>query len=198
VELLTHGVDIELFSSRALAAHSAVADLPAPRFGYIGLIDERSDLELMADVAAAMPDCTFVFVGPSAVDAGKCFAHLTNVHLVGPIPYRELPAVMQGLDVLFLPYRINDLTATISPLKLKEYLASGKPVVASPLPEVKPYEGAVSLARDAAGWIAALRAALTRRQLTPDEARMLPGLAGESWDEKVTRFLRLVGEQGNK
>src|SRR5690606_38771184 len=119
---------LDLFGQPQRAEHASLAGIPRPRIGYFGLIDERSDQELIAALAERMPDHSFVLAGPVAT-AVQRLAALRNVHFTGAIPYAELPALAHGLDVLFLPYGLNAFTRTLSPLKLLEYLATGKPVV---------------------------------------------------------------------
>lgn len=133
--LLEHGVDVDFFATEAEVEHHAVAAIPKPRVGYIGLIDERLDQDLLIEVASRMADVSFVLAGPVVTDVNR-LRRLNNVFFTGAIPYRELPSLIKGLKTLLLPYVCNTLSESISPLKLKEYLATGKPVVSTPLLEV--------------------------------------------------------------
>lgn len=187
--LLTHGVDLELFAAGSAAAHPCVADLPRPRIGYFGLFDARSDQELIARLAAAMPAVSFVVTGPVVVDAAALRA-AANVFFTGSVGYADLPALAAGLDVLFLPYVVNDFTESISPLKLKEYLATGKPVVSSPLPEANALQPFVRIASSAEQWHDALQTALRESSSDRREA-VRRALQGESWAAKARLFLRI-------
>jgi glycosyltransferase involved in cell wall biosynthesis len=192
VVLFTHGVDLDLFSSRVDAEHRVLAGIARPRVGYFGLIDARSNLELLEVVAQRMPEVAFVMAGPQAADAALERIMLPNVHYVGPIVYEHLPSLIHGLDVLMLPYRVNDFTATLSPLKLKEYLATGKPVISSPLPEAMKFRGSVLLASTAEQWQAALQSVL---QSGGVRGKIIPAdLRHESWESKADHFLSLITE----
>lgn len=133
--LLEHGVDVDFFATEAEVEHHSLAAIPKPRVGYIGLIDERLDQDLLIEVASRMAHVSFVLAGPFVTDINR-LRRLSNVFFTGAIPYRELPSLIKGFATLLLPYVCNTLSESISPLKLKEYLATGKPVVSTPLLEV--------------------------------------------------------------
>ncbi|MEJ0038448.1 MAG: glycosyltransferase [Gammaproteobacteria bacterium] len=185
--LLQHGVDLELFSKEAADTHAVLAGIPGPRAGYFGLFNERNDIELIAALARRMPDLSFVFTGPVTTDTSALKA-FPNVHFTGAIPYRELPRLIAGLDVLFIPYLVNDFTDSISPLKLKEYLATGRPVVTTPMAEAMPLAEHMAIAKGAQEWESALREALTV-DVAVRKKRLAGYLRRESWDEKAAQFL---------
>lgn len=190
--LLTHGVNTEFFQQNVAREHALLNGIPSPRVGYYGLFDERSDHDLLAELARRMPDVSFVITGrvESFTLPQK---KIPNVYFTGSVPYGELPAMIKGWDVLILPYLMNDLTEAISPLKLKEYLAAGKPVVSSPIPEVVKMREYVLLARTAEEWEKHLRSCL----LQPDSVeRMSPDrlLQDETWEKKAEEFLRICRE----
>jgi glycosyltransferase involved in cell wall biosynthesis len=192
VHMLTHGVDIELFGREASAEHPCLAGLRRPRAGYFGLIDARTDKRLLEAVARRMPDFELVLTGrvETAVEA---LAALSNVHFTGPVPYRELPDLIAGLDVLLLPYAVNEFSDTLSPLKMKEYLATGKPVVSTPIAEARALREYVTLAGTAEEWEAGLRAALSVD--VPQRKRAIaPVMRGESWGAKAERLQTLCEE----
>ena len=169
VELLASGVRVEQFerarSSRA-EAHEAFAALPGPVVGYIGSLRSAIDLALLRRAAELAPDLQFVLAGPRFVDVTPLAAR-PNVRLLDPIPHEDVAKYMVRFDVGVLPYSINKFTAGIMPVKLKEYLAAGLPVVATPLPEVRRFaeqhRGLVRFAADPAGFVAALRSAISDR-----------------------------------
>ena len=187
--LLPHGVDLALFASDVPAEHSCLTNIPAPRIGYFGLFDERSDQRLIAELATHLPDYAFVFTGPVAVDISYLSA-LPNVFFTGQVNYQELPALARGLDVLFIPYVCNLLTESISPLKLKEYLATGKPIVSTPLTEVGKFEGYVLTATSVSEMKAAILSALSDpAEGRRDKVRSL--LANEDWQSKASQFMAI-------
>lgn len=185
--LLTHGVDTEFFQQSIAREHALLDGIPRPRAGYYGLFDERSDHDLLAQLAQRMPDVSFVITG--RVESGALSRkRLPNVYFTGSVPYTELPAMVNGWDVLILPYVISDLTDAISPLKLKEYLATGKSIVSSPIPEVLKMKEYVFLAKTAEEWEKSLRSCLDR----PENGKQKPGAdfwANETWEKKAKQFL---------
>jgi len=189
VHLVSHGVDIALFSQQATAPHACLRDIPAPRAGYFGLFDERSDQDLITAVARSLPEVSFVITGPVATDTAKLRA-CANVRFTGPLPYHELPALIRGLDVLFIPYVVDGFTASISPLKLKEYLVTGKPVVVTPIAEARLRPQFLQLAASPEEWVHALRAALAPVAASR-HLEVLTAMAGESWEHKAREFERL-------
>lgn len=189
VRLLPHGVDWEAFRRPAGAAPEALGLVPRPRVGYVGLADGRLDDALLDEVAASMPDVSFVLVGPRLLPEGP-LDRRGNVCFLPPVPYADVPAVMHALDAGILPYRMDALTERMNPLKLRELLATGVPVVSSPLPEVERYRGVVRLARDADGWRDALRAALAEGRARADERSRT--VRDEGWDRRAEEFERLL------
>lgn len=126
----------------ALAAHPAIAHLPRPRMGYLGHVNERLDYGLLEDLARQMPSGSLVFAGstypwPEDAPALRPLRELPNVHFLGAFPFSQVPALLKGMDVCLLPYLIDEHGYYRSPLKLYEYLAAGKPVVATDHPEAK-------------------------------------------------------------
>ncbi len=138
VHLFPSGVSLEAFGAAREAAVAVPADLaklPRPIAGYVGGIHQWVDQDLLAAVAARLPGTTFALIGPAQVDVPR-LEGCPNVHLLGQRPHSEVPSYIQGFDVGLVPYRIADYTANVYPAKMNEYLAMGKPVVATDLPEV--------------------------------------------------------------
>ena len=135
--LVRHGVDYEHFR-RALDPQTAVpkeiANLPRPVIGFFGLIADWVDTELMAAVARRYPHGSLVVLGKATTDV-SCL-DVPNVRLLGRKPYADLPAYCKGFDVALNPFRISELTLNANPLKVREYLAAGLPVVSTDIPEV--------------------------------------------------------------
>jgi glycosyltransferase involved in cell wall biosynthesis len=111
-----------------------------PRIGFFGVIDERLDLDLLSDIARARPGYQFVMLGPVVNIDPATLPVLPNVHYLGLKPYAELPSYLAHWDVAMMPFARDDSTRFISPTKTLEYLAGGKPVVSTPIPDViRPY-----------------------------------------------------------
>ncbi len=157
-----HGVDHPHFA-RALEegtrVAAEVAALPRPVIGYMGLVEHWLDLDLIAAIAAARPAWSLVLVGRPAVDPAT-LPRLPNVRLLGARPYGRLPEYVKGFDVALMPYRLNDQVLRSNPIKLREYLAAGRPVVSVPVPEVERFAEVVRLARGPEAFVAAIEAAL--------------------------------------
>ena len=139
--LVPHGVDYEHFAQALddnLPEPAELAAIPRPRLGFFGLLRDWVDLDLLAEVARRRPDWHVVLLGDSTVDLSP-YRSLANMHFLGPKPYGELPAWCRGFDVGLIPFKLNPLTHAVNPIKLREYLAAGLPVVSTPLPEVERY-----------------------------------------------------------
>lgn len=158
--LFRAGVNLEVFErGPVLPKPAELEGREGPIIGYIGALHEWVDVDLLQDVAAAMPDCQFVLVGP-VVREVDALRRLPNVRLIGPKPHGELPRYIRHFDVCIIPYVRNAYTETTYPAKLNEYLALGKPVVATPLPELadfnREYGEVLRLAGDAPAFVKAL------------------------------------------
>ncbi len=161
------------------------ADIPHPRVGFFGVLDERLDIELLRSVAAAQPGWHFVLIGPVVKIRQEDLPRAANLHYLGPKQYTELPQYLAKWDVAMLPFARNASTRFISPTKTPEYLAAGKPVVSTPIRDVvKPYgeRGMVRIASTAEEFIIAVQASLE-----PVDGRWLAKvdeyLSSTSWDK---------------
>lgn len=184
VVLVPSAADIAHFQSTA-AVHPDVAALPAPRLGVMGTLDDRLDAGLLLDLAPRYPQGSLVLIGARR-RAGpdlKALLDLPNVHPLGKRPFAELPALLNGMDALLIPYRRDELTEYISPIKLYEYLAVGKPVVSVDLPEVRPLAEWIEIAGREA-FPAAVARALESDSPERQAARRQIARA-HSWDARV-------------
>jgi glycosyltransferase involved in cell wall biosynthesis len=186
VIICEHGVDAEHFARRDVTSTAALRSIPEPRVGFFGLLDERIDSDLIARLAMAMSDVQFVLAGP-IVAAHARLRRLPNVHLTGPVPYELLPGVVAGLSTLILPYASTEQTRTLAPLKVREYLATGLPLVCTRLPGTVPFAAAMVLPESPQEWLVAIRDSLTKPRSTLDAERRM--LVGESWDTVAARFV---------
>src|SRR5581483_337208 len=153
--LVRHGVDYHHFKKAldaTVAIPADVAQLPHPMIGFHGLIADWVDLALIRKMALEHPDWSVVILGASQTDLSPV-SGLKNVHLLGKRPYETLPAYCKAFDVAILPFVVNTLTLFANPLKLREYLAAGLPVVSSDLPEVRSLGGDIRIAADHAEFI---------------------------------------------
>jgi glycosyltransferase involved in cell wall biosynthesis len=166
----------------------ALAALPAPRVVFTGaVVATKLDVELIVDVARARRDYSFAFVGPTGMgDPGTDVSALRaepNIHLLGGRTRAQLPAVLRGADVGIIPYASNQLTASIFPMKVYEYLAAGLPVVTTALPALRDVRE-IATAADAPAFAAALDAALASNDPDARAARSAAA-AAHSWDARL-------------
>ncbi len=189
--LLRHGVDLELFSSLTPVEHHSLDAIPTPRVGYFGNIDQRSDFYFIQKLALALPYISFVFTGPIQANVSALKTH-PNIYFTGAVPYEDLPSIVKGWEACILPYQVNALTRNINPLKLKEYLATGKPVISTPLPDVCELSEFVKIieARHIGGWRTAIDEAISG-QWGFDKKSLTEFLSNESWGRKADIFLRI-------
>ena len=190
--LVPHGVDYDHFSRAVredLPCPDDLANIPRPRLGFFGLIRDWVDLDLLAEVAKKRPGWNFVFIGDadSNVNIGQ-YRALRNMHFLGRRPYQELPAYCRHFDVGLIPFKINELTLAVNPIKLREYLAAGLPVISTPMPEVALYDNFVEIVNSSIEFENA-----ATRCLSYDESESLKrsiGMSQEGWIRK----LDLIGE----
>lgn len=170
-----------------------LAPLARPRIGFVGAPERKVDAELLAAVARREPSWTFVLVGPLRNFPGKrLLRKLGNVALLGPVPAGAVPATLSALDVAIIPFAVDPLTRGVSPLKLFEYLAAGKPVVSTPIPEVADLRDVVRIAGDAAGFEASIAAALEEAE-DPERLRQrIEAAQRNTWDHRVADIARIL------
>jgi len=190
---IPHGVDVDHFSRAldpGLRVPMDVGGLPRPIVGYFGLIADYVDLELIAEAARMQPHWSFVLVGGWATSL-RALSGLANVHLLGRRPYDSLPGYCRAFDVGVIPFRMNALTVRVNPIKLREYLAAGLPVVSTPLPEVARYRALVHLADSPKMFVEEIERALGERS-EPFLAQRLLAMRAESWESRVGEVCRLI------
>jgi glycosyltransferase involved in cell wall biosynthesis len=195
--VVRHGVDHEHF---AQALSLSPKDWPAdirevkhPIIGFYGEINHWLDLNMVAEAARIKPEWSFVLIGRIGVEMGniKFLTELMNVHHLGQKKFEELPAYCAAFDGALIPMKINELTLNVNPLKLREYLAAGVPVVSSPLPEVLAYGDGVRFATTSKELVRAVEEILKQ-----DRSHLAPILsqrvANESWDAKVEEISKVI------
>lgn len=196
--LVPNGVDFAEFA--AARAHpqepAALAAVPHPRLGFVGAINEKVDLRLLAGLAAANRGWQIVLIGPVTLrynlDDLAELQGQPNVHLTGALPVAQVPHAIAACDVCLMPYKINAWTHHISPLKLYEYLAIGRPIISTAIPAVADMAPLVGVAPDATAFANQVELALRQ---APDEtaaAARRQFAAGQTWDARVERISDLI------
>ena len=170
--------------------------IPHPRIGFAGVIDERTDMELLGSAADARPDWHFVMLGPVVKIDEADLPRRDNIHYLGGKNYGDLPAYISGWDVAMMPFAMNDSTKFISPTKTPEYLAAGRPVVSTPIRDVvRPYgeNGLVFIASTAEEFVTAIERALSL-DIEEHRAKAADFLSGNSWDKTQEAMEALIEE----
>lgn len=170
--------------------------IPHPRLGFYGVLDERLDQPLLAELAALRPDWQIILIGPVVKVDPATLPRGGNLHYLGGKAYHELPAYLSGWDVALMPFALNAATRFISPTKTPEYLAAGRSVVATPIVDVVHQYGAVDavqIAPTAATFVTAIEKALQRAgRLEQGSNEMDELLAAASWDSIWQRMAMLI------
>jgi len=194
--IIRHGTDWRHFRTAlndATKVPDEIADLPGPIIGFHGLLADWVDFELIKKTAEHFKNGAVVLIGKIAVDAEqkvKILDDVPNIHFLGRKPYAELPAFCKGFDVALNPFAINELTLAANPLKVREYLAAGLPVVSTDIPEVRVLDDClVGTSHD--DFIAKIEQALAhpkQRQEVSD------AIAHESWEAKIEELRAIMAD----
>ena len=173
-------------------------NIPHPRLGFFGVVDERFDVELLDEISRRRPDWQFVIIGPVVKIDPETLPRRENIHYLGGKSYQELPSYIAGWDVAMLLFAQNESTRYISPTKTPEYLAAGKPVVSTPIRDVvSPYGdlGLVQIAHNAQEFITAVQRVLEpKTQRTSWLKKVDEYLMTMSWDGTWARMSRLIDD----
>ncbi len=206
LHLLPNGVDYPLFAGVAADVTNPVpkelAAIPHPRIGYVGVINEKVDFRLLTSLCRIRPEWSIVLIGP---DKTRLPEHLAdrdelkrqpNVFFLGPQDGRAVPRYLKGLDLCMMCYLVNDWTYYGYPLKMHEYLAVGKPVVAADLPAIREFAHVIPIATGTDAWLRAIAAGLSGADNITPAARQQAARAN-SWQQRVRDFLRILGQNGH-
>ena len=172
-------------------------DLPKPRLGFYGVIDERFDTDLLAKAAEMRPGWSFVMVGPVVKIAEEDLPRRHNIHYLGGKAYEQLPSYLSGWDVALMPFAMNESTQFISPTKTPEYLAGGKPVVSTPIKDVVRHYGhleGVMIADNAEDFVTQCERALELSR-NPERGWLAEAdvmLSATSWDTTQGRMAGFI------
>ena len=181
--LLTHGVDYQLFSTPAPKAR----DFPVgnkPVAGFYGSISEWLDIELLVKVIRRMPHWNFIFIGNTVVDTSALEA-FDNVFLMGPRAHQDLPGYSQHWSTSLLPFKINAQIQACNPLKLSEYLATGKPIVSTRFPALKPYGALISVVDSVDSMVEAIENSRMLGEINSFPGILSGTVADQSWQTKA-------------
>lgn len=196
--LVPNGVDFAAYQSPEHEPED-LSHIPRPRMGYVGVVKSQLDLGLLLQLSVDKPEWSFVLVGPIGYLGNKAhildqLAKQANVYILGNRQLHELPGYMQAMDVCMMCYEVCDYTNNIYPLKLNEYLATGRPVVCSPIDSVLGLDHVVRIAESPEQWVAALGEGLLDERNGPGEIASRQQQARlHDWDALVLKIAEKFG-----
>ncbi len=180
-------IEKEHFSTaRTISEASDQIGIQGPKIGFFGVIDERFDIDLIAELATNRPDWNIILIGPVVKIDPATLPQNQNIHYLGQKSYKELPSYLAGWDVAMLPFLLYESTRFISPTKTPEYLAANIPVVSTPIHDViNPYgeEQLVHICACASSFEKAIEQELTITDRSKWEAQVTSFLKNISWDK---------------
>jgi glycosyltransferase involved in cell wall biosynthesis len=192
---VANGAQVRHFA-RAQEAGTIVApdldELPRPIVGYIGSVFEWVDQRMLVYAAREHPSWSFVLVGPVTTDVGQ-LRSLSNIHLLGPRDYADLPSYLKGFDAATVPFVFHDVTMRASPVKFYEYLASGVPIVATMLPDFEPFRHMARLVSSPEEFSASLEAVIGGDTSAKREERIAESL-NHSWEARFAEVDRIIDD----
>lgn len=198
VHLFPFAVNLAVFQKSREQNDPVPADLQAlkrPVAGYVGGLHQWIDQDLLAAVAAKLPDVSFALIGPEQTDVSRLRA-LPNVHCLGQRLHGDLPKYVRGFDVGLVPYRITEYTANVYPTKLNEYLVMGTPVVATDLNEIRRFNAEhgeiVRIAATADAFADAINGAISQRAPSTEVARRMAVAESNSWERRLEAMSSLI------
>jgi teichuronic acid biosynthesis glycosyltransferase TuaH len=179
--------------------HSAAQPWPRPFIGYVGTIHpDRLDVPLLLNVAALMSEATFILVGPdylTQTDRDQIIKR-SNIKLIGPVPFEQVPAWMQAFDVTMTPHRVTPFTESLNPIKLWEYLAVGRPIVSTNVAGFRDFPQWVRIASTAHEFVTAIKASLAEDPAISDGRRA--EAAKNSWTMRVDQIETILHRVGSR
>jgi glycosyltransferase involved in cell wall biosynthesis len=187
VDLIPNGVAYQSFAA-PLPEPESLRGIPPPRIGYAGYLKKTLDWNLLSELSVKHREYSFVFVGAQkkeevTIRAMEELSRRPNMHFLGRVTTAQMPPFPQHFDVCMMPYLLNDYTSYVYPLKLHEYLASGRPVVASPTRLLKEFQGTIQVCKGAEEWSLAISSALQPEANTPEAREIRQAVARKhDWD----------------
>ncbi len=193
VYLVGNGVDAELFKQAMgdLPIPDDMKGLKTPIIGYFGVIDDWLDVDLVAEAADAYPDASIVLLGPVLIGSEGLsrLKSRPNIFLLGQKPHDELPGYLKAFSVCIIPFKVNELTKSVNPVKLYEYMAGGKNVVSTAMLELEKYGDVIFISRDSKEFIGKIATALSEK---PDMARIGSVISENTWDMKAKDMVDII------
>jgi glycosyltransferase involved in cell wall biosynthesis len=193
--LIGHGVDFEQFANAEQTKYvpEDIAKIPRPIIGFFGdITEDYCDFSLLEHTAKILPNMSLVIVGPISSDVSNLQGY-KNVFFLGQKPYEEIPHYGKAFDVAIMPWKRNKWIEFCNPVKTKEYLALGKPIVSIEYPELRPYADVVYAALNPDEFVNKIQEALAENDLDLKRRRR-ERVMNETWDNKVKRIVEFIEE----
>ncbi len=190
---IPHGVDFDLFqeATKKDEMMQELAAIPRPIAGYFGTLTAYNDIELLEYCAKQLRNVSFVFAGQITGGDYSGLKRLDNVYFLGRIPYEKIPKLCASFDVCLLQWKMSDWIRCCNPLKMFEYMASGKPIVSVPIKETMQYSDIISIASSKDEFAEAIRWELQND--TPERSRKrIETAKNQSWDKHVEKISELI------
>ena len=199
-EFVPNGVDYKLYAT-PLPDPADLRNIPRPRIGYVGTLKRMLNWPLLLDLSASHPQWSFVFVGPKGPHPEiegmlELMSRRPNVHFLGEKPTDCLGGYPQHFDVCTMPYRLDDYTKYIYPLKMHEYLASGRPVVSAPICSVEEFSHVIAIASNHEEWSTVIEHALSAEENAPARCALRQQVAREhDWEALVAKIAGTITQR---
>ena len=192
--LLPHGVDFYHFRSggKGYNTPKELMGISKPIIGFFGAISAWLDFNLIIEIATECPDWSFVFIGPVDTDI-KRLVKFSNIHFIGKVAYEKLPVYAAAFDLAIVPFLINELTISVNPLKILEYLACGLPVVTTNLPETRKFSDVIYIANDYNEFLKNIKCALCENSYE-SRSKRIEVAKRHSWGNVAERLSLYINE----
>lgn len=197
VHCFPSSVDVPHFNqaSELITIPTDIKNIQKPIVGYIGVIDERIDLELIRETAKMLPEVSFVMVGPLAKIRDEDLPRAANIHYLGMKKYQELPGYLKAFDIAMMPFALNESTEFISPTKTLEYMAANKPIISTAITDVvRDYSHALDIISNSEEFSKAITSIITADK-KHDPSYYKEILKKTSWDTTVKTMMHLLKEK---
>jgi glycosyltransferase involved in cell wall biosynthesis len=185
-----NGVDVQGFIQKRYKTPEIVKDISGIILGVVGTFDERVDIELLEFILENIEEAILLLVGPIQTSIGKLGKH-PRVLRVGKRRYEEIPSFIKRFDVALIPYRINEVTKAVYPVKLHEYLILGKPVVATDLPELEQFSDIIRIANTKEKYLHLVRLAIREKDKEIRQKRIKVAKEN-SWEQRTSQITEIL------